>query len=143
MSNVYVVYWSGTGNTQEMAMAIADGAKENGAEVTVWNVDEADIEELKKAKALALGCPSMGAEQLEEASMEPFMCDLESQINGKTIALFGSYGWGDGQWMKDWEDRIASDGATVLNGEGIIANNEPSQEIIDECREAGKALANM
>ena len=103
MSNVYVVYWSGTGNTQEMAMAIADGAKENGAEVTVWNVDEADIEELKKAKALALGCPSMGAEQLEEASMEPFMCDLDSQINGKTIALFGSYGWGDGQWMKDWE----------------------------------------
>ena len=82
MSNVYVVYWSGTGNTQEMAMAIADGAKENGAEVTVWNVDEADIEELKKAKALALGCPSMGAEQLEEASMEPFMCDLDSQING-------------------------------------------------------------
>ena len=124
-------------------MAIADGAKENGAEVTVWNVDEADIEELKKAKALALGCPSMGAEQLEEASMEPFMCDLDSQINGKTIALFGSYGWGDGQWMKDWEDRIATDGATVLNGEGIIANNEPSQEIIDECREAGKALANM
>ena len=143
MSNLYVVYWSGTENTQEMAMAIADGAKENGAQVTVWNVDEADIEELKKAKALALGCPSMGAEQLEEASMEPFMCDLDSQINGKTIALFGSYGWGDGQWMKDWEDRIASDGATVLNGEGIIANNEPSQEIIDECREAGKALANM
>ena len=143
MSKVYGVFWSGTGNTQEMAMAIADGAKENGAEVTVWNVDEADIEELKKAKALALGCPSMGAEQLEEASMEPFMCDLDSQINGKTIALFGSYGWGDGQWMKDWEDRIASDGATVLNGEGIIANNEPSQEIIDECREAGKALANM
>ena len=133
MSNVYVVYWSGTGNTQEMAMAIADGAKENGAEVTVWNVDEADIEELKKAKALALGCPSMGAEQLEEASMEPFMCDLDSQINGKTIALFGSYGWGDGQWMKDWEDRIASDGATVLNGEGIIANNEP-QEIIDDIK---------
>ena len=143
MSNVYVVYWSGTGNTQEMAMAIADGAKENGAEVTVWNVDEADIEELKKAKALALGCPSMGAEQLEEASMEPFMCDLDSQINGKTIALFGSYGWGDGQWMKDWEDRIASDGATVLNGEGIIANNERLRKLSDECREAGKALANM
>ena len=91
MSNVYVVYWSGTGNTQEMAMAIADGAKENGAEVTVWNVDEADIEELKKAKALALGCPSMGAEQLEEASMEPFMCDLDSQINGKTLIWLGRW----------------------------------------------------
>ena len=116
MSNVYVVYWSGTGNTQEMAMAIADGAKENGAEVTVWNVDEADIEELKKAKALALGCPSMGAEQLEEASMEPFMCDLDSQINGKTIALFGSYGWGDGQWMKDWEDRIAEEYPEIGTG---------------------------
>ncbi len=126
-----------------MAMAIADGAKENGAEVTVWNVDEADIEELKKAKALALGCPSMGAEQLEEASMEPFMCDLDSQINGKTIALFGSYGWGDGQWMKDWEDRIASDGATVLNGEGIIANNEPSQKLSMNAGRLEKALANM
>ena len=139
MSNVYVVYWSGTGNTQEMAMAIADGAKENGAEVTVWNVDEADIEELKKAKALALGCPSMGAEQLEEASMEPFMCDLDSQINGKTIALFGSYGWGDGEWMRNWEETCKNDGA-VLATDFVICNEAPDDDAIEQCKALGKAL---
>lgn len=143
MSNVYVVYWSGTGNTQAMAMAIADGAKEAGAEVTVWNVDEANMEELKKAKAFAIGCPSMGAEQLEEASMEPFMCELDSQISSKTIALFGSYGWGDGEWMRDWEKRISEDGATVLNGEGVIANNTPSEDVLDDCKTIGRILAGI
>lgn len=143
MSNVYVVYWSGTGNTQAMAMAIADGAKEAGAEVTVWNVDEANMEELKKAKAFAIGCPSMGAEQLEEASMEPFMCELDSQISSKTIALFGSYGWGDGEWMRDWEKRISEDGATVLNGEGVIANNAPSEDVLDDCKTIGRILAGI
>lgn len=143
MSNVYVVYWSGTGNTQAMAMAIADGAKEAGAEVTVWNVDEANMEELKKAKAFAIGCPSMGAEQLEEASMEPFMCELDGQISSKTIALFGSYGWGDGEWMRDWEKRISEDGATVLNGEGVIANNTPSEDVLDDCKTIGRILAGI
>ena len=139
MAEVKIIYWSGTGNTQEMAMAIADGAKENGAEVTVWNVDEADIEELKKAKALALGCPSMGAEQLEEASMEPFMCDLDSQINGKTIALFGSYGWGDGQWMRNWEETCISDGA-VLACDSVICNDAPDDEATASCKALGAAL---
>ena len=143
MSNVYVVYWSGTGNTQAMAMAIADGAKEAGAEVTVWNVDEANMEELKKAKAFAIGCPSMGAEQLEEASMEPFMCELDGQISSKTIALFGSYGWGDGEWMRDWEKRISEDEATVLNGEGVIANNVPSEDVLDDCKTIGRILAGI
>lgn len=143
MSNVYVVYWSGTGNTQAMAMAIADGAKEAGAEVTVWNVDEVNMEELKTAKAFAIGCPSMGAEQLEEASMEPFMFELDGRISGKTIALFGSYGWGDGEWMRDWEKRISEDGATVLNGEGVIANNAPSEDVLDDCKAIGRILAGI
>lgn len=92
MSDIYVVYWSGIGSTQEVAMVIANGTRENGAGATVWNVDEVDIEELKKAKALALGRLPIGAEQLEGASMEPLMCDLDSQINGEAITLFGLHG---------------------------------------------------
>ena len=143
MSKVYVIYWSGTRNTMAMASAVADGAREKGADVQLWNVEEADINELKDANAIALGCPSMGAEQLEESSMEPFMCDLDPQISGKTIALFGSYGWGDGQWMRDWESRILSDGASVLNGEGLITNGAPSDDIFEECRQIGASLASL
>ena len=143
MSKVYVIYWSGTGNTMAMASAVADGSREKGVDVQLWNVEEADINELKDANAIALGCPSMGAEQLEESSMEPFMCDLDPQISGKTIALFGSYGWGDGQWMRDWESRILSDGASVLNGEGLITNGTPSDDIIEECRRIGASLASL
>lgn len=123
--------------------AVADGAREKGVDVQLWNVEEADINELKDANAIALGCPSMGVEQLEESSMEPFMCDLDAQISGKTIALFGSYGWGDGEWMRDWESRISSDGASVLNGEGLITNGAPSDDIIEECRQIGASLANL
>ena len=83
----------------------------------------------------------MGAEQLEEASMEPFMCDLVSQINGKTIALFGSYGWGDGQWMRDWADRMTAAGATVMNGEGVICQEAPDDAALDACKDLGKQLA--
>lgn len=143
MSTVHIVYWSGTGNTEAMAKAIADGAKESGAEVKLCTASEANIDALKEAKAIALGCPSMGAEQLEESCMEPFMCDLDGQIKGKTIALFGSYGWGDGEWMRDWESRIESDGATVYNGEGLIVNSEPTEDVIEECKDLGKELAQM
>ena len=84
--------------------------------------------------------PSMGAEELEDAEMEPFMAELESKISGKKIALFGSYGWGGGEWMRDWEARIQSAGATVVNGEGIIVNGEPDDDIIEELKALGKAL---
>lgn len=143
MSKVYVVYWSGTGNTMAMASAVAEGAREKGADVQLWSVEEADINALMDAKAIALGCPSMGSEQLEESSMEPFMCDLDSQISGKTIALFGSYGWGDGEWMRDWESRISSDGASLLNGEGFITNGEPDEDAIQECKQIGSSLASI
>ena len=135
MGKVSIVYWSGTGNTEAMAAAIAEGAKDAGAEVGLLTVDKAE------AKAFALGCPAMGAEELEEGEMEPFMAELDSRIAGKTIALFGSYGWGGGEWMREWESRIAADGAAVLSGEGIIADNAPDDDVLAECRAAGAKLA--
>ena len=138
MSKVSIVYWSGTGNTQKMAEAVAEGVKEAGAEADLKFVSAATVDELAAEPAFA--CPSMGAEELEDAEMEPFMAELESKISGKKIALFGSYGWGGGEWMRDWEARIQSAGATVVNGEGIIVNGEPDDDIIEELKALGKAL---
>ena len=141
MEKVSIVYWSGTGNTETMAAAMAEGVKDAGAEVELLTVDKAEAAALSEAKAFALGCPAMGAEELEEGEMEPFMAELDSQIAGKTIALFGSYGWGGGEWMRDWESRVVSDGAAVLSGEGIIADNAPDDDVLAECRAAGAKLA--
>ena len=131
MSKVSIVYWSGTGNTAMMAGSIADG------------VAAASVDALKDASVIALGCPSMGAEQLEETQMEPFMCELDGVIAGKQIALFGSYGWGNQEWMRDWEDRIVADGATVVNGEGIAVNGTPGPDAEDELKALGQTLASL
>lgn len=143
MDKIYVVFWSQGGNTQAMAEAVGEGIREAGKEAEVVFVSGASIEELKKAKAFALGCPAMGAEVLEEAEMEPFVCEVEGFAAGKTIALFGSYGWGDGQWMRDWEERMNGAGATVLNGEGLICQEAPDEDILSECRNLGSQLANL
>ncbi len=140
MSKVSIVYWSGTGNTQKMAEAVAEGVKEAGAEADLKFVSAATVDELAAEPAFALGCPSMGAEELEDAEMEPFMAELESKISGKKVALFGSYGWGGGEWMRDWEARVQSAGATVVNGEGIIVNGESDEDTIEELKTLGKAL---
>ena len=141
MSKIAVVYWSGTGNTELMAQKVAEGVREAGQEAVVLSVDLADVSELKKARAFALGCPSMGAEQLEETQMEPFMCDLENGIGGKQIGLFGSFGWGGGEWMRDWEERVRNAGASVVGEEGIIVNGAPDEEAEEKCKELGRALA--
>ncbi len=141
MDKIYVVYWSQSGNTQAMAEAIGKGIQDAGKEAAVVYVGDASIAELKDAKAFALGCPAMGAEVLEEAEMEPFVCDVEGIASGKTIALFGSYGWGDGQWMRDWVDRMNGCGANVLNGEGLICQETPDADCIAECESLGKQLA--
>lgn len=143
MSQVNIVFWSGTGNTAAMAEFIAQGVKEAGAEAVLLPVSDADVNDLKDAKAFALGCPSMGAEQLEEMEMEPFMEALEGSISGKKIALFGSYGWGNQEWMRDWEDRIASAGATVVDGEGIAVNGAPGGDEAEQCKTLGRTLAGM
>ena len=141
MGKVSIVYWSGTGNTEAMAAAMAEGAKDAGAEVELLTVDKADAAALSEAKAFALGCPAMGAEVLEEGEMEPFMAELDSQIAGKTIALFGSYGWGGGEWMRDWVERMTAAGATVVGGEGVICQDAPDDDAKTACEELGKKLA--
>ena len=108
--SISVVYWSGTGNTEAMADALADGIREAGGEAALITVDGADAQELVKEDVFALGCPSMGAEELEESEMEPFVAELEGKVSGKKILLFGSYGWGDGEWMRNWEERMKNAG---------------------------------
>lgn len=141
MAQISIVYWSGTGNTELMAQKVAEGVREAGQEAVVLSVDLADVSELKKARAFALGCPSMGAEQLEETQMDPFMCDLENGIGGKQIGLFGSFGWGGGEWMRDWEERVRNVGASVVGEEGIIVNGAPDEEAEEKCKELGRTLA--
>ena len=141
MDKIYVVYWSQSGNTQAMAEAVGKGITDAGKEAAVVYVGDASIEDLKNAKCFALGCPAMGAEVLEESEMEPFVSEVEAFASGKTIALFGSYGWGDGQWMRDWTDRMNGCGAIVLNGEGLICQESPDEEIISECESLGKQLS--
>lgn len=141
MDKIQVVFWTQGGNTQAMAEAVAKGIQDAGKEAEVVFVSDASLDELKKANAFALGCPAMGAEVLEESEMEPFVCDVESFVSGKTIALFGSYGWGDGQWMRDWVERMNAAGAKVLNGEGVISQEAPDDEAIAQCEALGKQLA--
>ena len=141
MEKIYVVYWSQTGNTLAMAQAVAEGVKEAGKEAGVVDVSVASLDELKKASAFALGCPAMGAVVLEESEMEPFVCDVEGFASGKKIALFGSYGWGDGQWMRDWTDRMSSAGASIVNGEGLICHEVPDADALEECKQLGRSLA--
>lgn len=141
MDKIYVVYWTQSGNTLAMAQAVGEGIKKAGKEAEVVDVSSVSIEDLEKDAVFALGCPAMGAEVLEESQMEPFMLELDGKISGKTVALFGSYGWGDGQWMRDWEDRISGDGATVLNGEGLICQEAPDEDVLAECVALGKGLA--
>lgn len=108
MSKIAVVYWSGTGNTESMADAVAQGAKDKGAEVKLFTPDSFNSSMVDEFDAIAFGCPAMGAEELEESEFEPMFSDCESKLGGKKIALFGSYGWGDGEWMRTWEDLAAT-----------------------------------
>ena len=140
MSKVSVVYWSQSGNTQAMAEAVGAGITAAGQEADVIDVSSASIDELKNEKAFALGCPAMGAEVLEEGEMEPFVTELEAYVSGKTIALFGSYGWGDGQWMQDWEERCRNHKAELV-ADSVICEEMPDDEGLEKCRALGKALA--
>lgn len=141
MEKIYVIYWSMSGNTQAMAEAIAKGINDSGKEAVVQYVSEASVSELQDAKVFALGCPAMGAEVLEEGEMEPFVSEVEGIAAGKKIALFGSYGWGDGQWMRDWEERMSGCGAAIINGAGLICHETPDDAMISECENLGKQIA--
>ena len=139
MKKVIVIYWSGTGNTEAMAKAVAEGAKNTATEIQLVSVDEATTSMIKQADAIALGCPSMGAEVLEESTMEPFVSEIEGFVAGKPMVLFGSYGWGNGEWMEDWVARMNQCGAKVL-GDGLIILNAPDENGLAECEKLGSLL---
>ena len=133
---INVIYWSGTGNTEAMANFIKEGAESVGAAVNLKNVSNASTDDVN-CDVLVLGCPSMGDEVLEESEFEPFMVSIEGSISGKKVALFGSYGWGDGQWMREWDERVKAAGA-ILSAESLIVNEAPDGQ---ECKDFGAAIA--
>ncbi len=130
-----VIYWSGTGNTEAMAKAAAEGANAELFNVSDFSGSVADYE------ALCFGCPAMGAEVLEEDEFEPFFTSAEGSLSGKKVLLFGSYGWGDGEWMRNWADRVTAAGAELVGGEGFIVNEAPSDEDLDNLKKLAAQLA--
>ena len=138
MNELAVIFWSGTGNTASMAAAVVEGA---GSQAKLVNVNDITADQAAQYDRLALGCPSMGDEVLEEDVFEPFFTALEGQLSGKKVVLFGSYDWGDGQWMRDWCERVKEDGAVLFSEEGLICNETPDDDIQAACRKLGADLA--
>lgn len=140
MSKVAVVYWSGTGNTEIMAQKVFDGAKAAGAEAEIYQAADFSPEMMDRFDAIAFGCPSMGNEQLEESEFEPMFTACEPKLAGKKIALFGSYGWGDGEWMRNWDENCRAAGA-VMACDFVICNESPDADAEAACVAMGRALA--
>lgn len=136
---VLIVYWTGSGNTQEMAESVKTGAKEGGADVTMKFVSEVSTDEVSDYDRIALGCPCMGTESLEEGEMEPFIDSIQALISGKKIVLFGSYGWGGGQYMEDWQKKMEGYGAIVV-APPVTCNGAPDTGVTAELVELGKQL---
>ncbi len=136
MSKVAVVYWSGTGNTEAMANYVADGAKSKGAEVDVMTSADFSADKLANYDSIALGCPSMGAEVLEETEFQPMWDSIKDSLSDKNVALFGSYGWGDGEWMRNWEEET-----TAKSVESYICNEAPDSDAEAACKSLGEKLA--
>lgn len=135
-----VVYWSGTGNTEVMAREVETGMKEGGAETEVFEASSFSAGKIREYDAVAFGCPSMGDEELEETEFAPMFEECKKDLSGKKIGLFGSYGWGDGEWMRSWEITCKEAGADLIR-EGVICNEEPDEEAKEACRNLGKDLA--
>ena len=141
MSKIAVIYWSGTGNTEAMAKAVAEGMESAGAQVTMLTPDQVKASELSAYDAIAFGCPAMGSEVLEEMEFQPMFDEVKRSLGGKSAALFGSYGWGDGEWMRTWESDCMTLGVTMAC-EPVICNATPDEAAGAECEALGEALAN-
>lgn len=139
MSKVLVVYYSSTGNTEQLAEAVAQGTKNKGADVDLVSVDSFSGK-ASDYDAIAFGCSAMGAEQLEETMFEPMFASMEGELNGKKVGLFGSWGWGGGVWMQTWEDRVRADGANLVE-DGVICQNAPDADALAQATELGEMLA--
>ncbi len=139
MSKIAVVYWSGTGNTESMAQAVAEGITEAGGEAVQLTAAEFGADMMDAFDAIAFGCPSMGSEELEDSEFAPMFAACEPKLNGKKIALFGSYGWGDGEWMRNWAETCEGDGA-VFACDFVICNDAPDDDAVAACKALGAAL---
>lgn len=137
---VAIVYWTGTGNTQAMANAVMEGAKDAGAEVTKMSPSSFDFGMISSYDAIAFGCPAMGSEVLEESEFQPMFDSCLPELNGKKVALFGSYGWGDGEWMRSWE-KTCEDAGVNLVSESVICCNAPDEAALEACKVLGTNLA--
>ena len=140
MSNkIAVIYWSGTGNTETMAQNVKKGIENAGGEADIFDVSSFDVANINNYSKVALGCPAMGAEVLEESEFQPFYDSIRGSLSGKKVALFGSYDWGDGEWMRIWQDDVKDTGASLVK-DGLITNLTPDDDAIDECKSLGEAL---
>ncbi len=140
MSNTVIAYWSGTGNTRSMADAIAKGLRDAGANVEKFSITEITAEAVAAFDNILLGCPSMSGELLEEWEFEPFFLTLRPMLTGKKVGLFGSFGWGDGDWMRDWQDHILFAGARLFE-DGLVLNEKPDDKGIKICEDFGRRFA--
>ena len=141
MDTIIIAYWTQTGNTKAMAEAVGEGVEIAGKKADVRHISEVSMDSLREAQVFAMGCPAMGAEVLEEGEMEPFVMEVEGFAQGKRIGLFGSYGWGDGQWMRDWCARCEAANANIYDENGLMAHETPDGEALEACRELGRKLA--
>lgn len=141
MNRLAIVFWSGTGNTEQMAECIAQGAREAGAQVELLGPEAFSAGRLGEFDVVAFGCPAMGAEQLEEDSFEPMFSTLEDSLAGKKIALFGSFGWGNGEWMRTWSAHCREKKADLYDPDGLMANEIPNAEAREACQDLGRSLA--
>ena len=140
MGKIAVVYWSGTNNTEMMAEKVAEGVKAAGAEVSIFTAGLFSPDLVDTYDAIAFGCPSMGDEELEESEFEPMWNSVEPKLIGKKIALFGSYGWGDGEWMRTWEETCRNKGLSLVC-DSVICCEAPGDAANEKCKNLGKALA--
>ncbi|KNF07084.1 flavodoxin [Gottschalkia purinilytica] len=142
MKNVSIIYYSSTGNTEMMAKYISEGIKSAGGNAEIISVENASLENIENSDVIALGCPAMGAEQLD-SSMENFIDSIKDNLSEKPLALFGSYDWGDGEWMTEWYELMDSYNANMIQDEGLICNLEPGDEDIENCKSLGKYIVNF
>lgn len=139
---IKVVYWSQTGNTESLAQAVVEGVQNAGKEAEAIEMDSISAADLQDDAVFALGSPAMGDEELDDGTVEPFVAELEGSVSGKKIALFGSYDWGDGQWMRDWTERMQNAGAVIVGGEGLSVQQDTIEdEGLDAARSLGESLA--
>ena len=140
MSKIAVIYWSGTGNTEKMAESVLEGIKLNGGDGVIFTPREFDLSQVDEYTAFAFGCSSQGAEELETSEFQPMWDEIKSSISSKKVGLFGSYGWGDGEWMRNWEEECVGLGIKLVE-EPVICNEAPDDTAQKECIDLGRALA--